>query len=135
LVASCLALSAATASAGSHRSLGSRHAELLLAARARTNLHLFTSWLAAGHAKGFIGEVGWPGNPQASGDFRWNTVAHAWYKQAAADGLTVAAWATGEMWAKSYKLAIYRPSVQRIPPTYRVHAPGSTTEDTKGSVS
>jgi hypothetical protein len=115
LVALCLALSAATASAGSHRSLGSRQAELLLAARARTNLHLFTSWLAAGHAKGFIGEVGWPGNPEASGDLRWNAVARAWYKQAASDGLTVAAWATGEMWAKTYKLAIYRSATQFSP--------------------
>jgi aryl-phospho-beta-D-glucosidase BglC (GH1 family) len=39
---------------------------------------------------------------------RWNQVAEAWYKAARSHGLWVSAWATGELWASNYKLAIFR---------------------------
>jgi hypothetical protein len=79
-----------------------------LAARSVARLSLFTEWLANEHAHGFVGEVGWPGNPAAGGDRRWNGVAEAWYEAARARGLWVSAWATGELWASNYKLAIFR---------------------------
>jgi Cellulase (glycosyl hydrolase family 5) len=86
-----------------------------LAARSVARLGLFSSWLARGHARGLIGEVGWPGNPAAAGDLRWNRVAEVWYRAARADGLWVSAWATGELWASSYKLAIFRAAARATP--------------------
>jgi Cellulase (glycosyl hydrolase family 5) len=107
-----LILGAATASARPTAALTSKQAETILTSQVNANLDRFTAWLAAGHAKGFIGEVGWPGNGSAAGDPRWNAVARAWYRRAAAKHLTVTAWATGEIWAKTYKLAIYRATTQ-----------------------
>jgi hypothetical protein len=80
--------------------------------RARSDLAAFTSWLSrAGKGdRGFIGEVGWPGNSGAEGDHRWNELARAWYRQADAAGLWVSAWAAGDFWASSYKLLTYAPS-------------------------
>jgi Cellulase (glycosyl hydrolase family 5) len=78
-----------------------------LTQRAVADLTSFTTWLAKGKARGFIGEVGWPGNPAAGGDSRWNGVAQGWYGEAAKSGLSVAAWATGEFWSPSYKLLVY----------------------------
>jgi hypothetical protein len=77
--------------------------------RARTDLRRFTRWLAAGgrRGKGLIGEVGWPGDPATGGDPRWNRIAAEWYAAADKAGLWVAAWATGEFWAPSYKLLAY----------------------------
>jgi hypothetical protein len=82
-----------------------------LAAQTVARLDVFSRWLAKGHAHGLIGEVGWPGNPGAAGDLRWNGVAETWYRAARAHGLWVSAWATGEMWASDYKLAIFRAQV------------------------
>ncbi len=81
----------------------------VLAERARADLSSFTGWLRSGPtpARGFIGEVGWPGNPTAGGDLRWNDVASSWYRDAAKSGLWVAAWASGEFWSSSYKLLLY----------------------------
>jgi Cellulase (glycosyl hydrolase family 5) len=101
-------LTTASASARADRPLSTKRAVSVLAGRESGRLRSFTSWLAAGHAHGFIGEVGWPGNPTASGDARWNSVAHDWYRQAARAKLLVAAWATGELWSSGYKLAVYR---------------------------
>jgi aryl-phospho-beta-D-glucosidase BglC (GH1 family) len=79
--------------------------------RMRADLHAFTSWLDRGgkRGQGLIGEVGWPGNPKAAGDARWNLLARDWYRQAEAAGLWVSGWATGEFWASSYKLLTYAP--------------------------
>jgi hypothetical protein len=86
-----------------------------LRARSLAQLELFTDWLAAGKAKGFVGEVGWPGNPEAAGDLRWNRIAQAWYREADRAGLWVAAWASGEIWHSSYKLLVYRAPDQYQP--------------------
>ena len=102
-----LAVTAPTASGRVERTRVTTRAEASLESRETRRLETFTSWLAAGHARGFIGEVGWPGNPRAAGDTRWNDVAAAWYRDAARHKLLVSAWATGELWAPSYKLAVY----------------------------
>jgi hypothetical protein len=107
LVVALALLCPAGATARSDRS-GRSSATEAVAARSVARLGLFSSWLAKGHARGLIGEVGWPGNPAAAGDLRWNQVAEAWYRAARSDGLWVSAWATGELWASSYKLAIFR---------------------------
>jgi hypothetical protein len=96
------------------RSAG-RVASESVVARSVAKLGLFSRWLAEGHARGLIGEVGWPGNPAAAGDLRWNHVAEAWYRAARAKGLWVSAWATGELWASSYKLAVFRAAVPSTP--------------------
>ena len=95
------------ASARSKRSAGAT-ATAAVAARSVARLGQFSDWLARGHARGLIGEVGWPGNPAATGDLRWNRVADAWYRAARAQNLWVSAWATGELWSSDYKLAIFR---------------------------
>jgi cellulase (glycosyl hydrolase family 5) len=80
-----------------------------VALRAQSDLRRFTRWLAAGSRSGMgmIGEVGWPGDPTTGGDPRWNRLAADWYGEAESAGLWVAAWATGEFWAPSYKLLAY----------------------------
>lgn len=70
--------------------------------RAQAELKMFTDWLAVGGAKGYVGEVGWPGD-----DARWNDLARVWYADAARNGLWVTNWATGEWWGGSYKLSTY----------------------------
>jgi hypothetical protein len=84
-------------------------ASRVLEQRAVADLAQFTRWLRSGGGatQGFIGEVGWPGNPSAGGDARWNEVARAWYRAADRAGLTVAAWAAGDFWSTSYKLLVY----------------------------
>lgn len=108
-------LTAASASARADRPLSTKRAVSVLAARESARLGSFTSWLAAGHARGFIGEVGWPGNPGSAGDTRWNAVAQQWYRQAAQARLLVSAWATGELWSRNYKLAVYSAGRQEAP--------------------
>jgi aryl-phospho-beta-D-glucosidase BglC (GH1 family) len=85
-----------------------------LYARARADLHAFTSWLARGgkRGKGLIGEVGWPGNAKAAGEARWNLLARDWYRHADAAGLWVSGWATGDFWSSSYKLLTYAPTAR-----------------------
>jgi hypothetical protein len=107
VLAAALLCPSGTATARSERSGRSSAAEAV-AARSVARLGLFSRWLTEGHARGLIGEVGWPGNPAAAGDIRWNQVAEAWYRAARSDGLWVSAWATGELWASGYKLAIFR---------------------------
>jgi hypothetical protein len=102
------ALSVAAAAAPQPRSV----AATPLHARARASVAEFALWLGRGHAHGLIGEVGWPGDPASGGDARWNDVARDWYEQADAAGLWVAAWATGEIWASSYKLLAYAAPAQ-----------------------
>jgi Cellulase (glycosyl hydrolase family 5) len=104
----------AGAAAHHERSAG-RVASEAVVARSVARLGLFSKWLANGHARGLIGEVGWPGNPAAAGDLRWNHVAEAWYRAARAKGLWVSAWATGELWASSYKLAVFRAGAPATP--------------------
>ena len=93
--------------------------ETPLVERAANGLASFERWLArrpGEPARGFIGEVGWPGNPSAGGDARWNDVARAWYADAGRAGLWVAAWAAGDRWAGDYRLLVYGtgPSSSRI---------------------
>jgi aryl-phospho-beta-D-glucosidase BglC (GH1 family) len=88
---------------------GSAHATTTqdaLTHRVRSELSVFTSWLAANNAKGYIGEVGWPNN--VFGDSaQWNALGSAWFRDADAAHLWVTGWATGEWWGTSYKLAIW----------------------------
>lgn len=78
-----------------------------LVARSRARLREFTDWLARFGARGLVGELGWPGNPSAAGDERWNAVARAVYGDAGRAGVTVTAWAGSEVWSPSYKLLAY----------------------------
>jgi Cellulase (glycosyl hydrolase family 5) len=97
-----------------HPSTATR-AESVVATREVARLDQFSGWLAKGQARGLIGEVGWPGNPGATGDQRWNGVARTWYRAAATRRLMVAAWATGEIWPRTYKLAVYSARSQYAP--------------------
>lgn len=75
-----------------------------LDARVTGELATFTQWLAAGGAKGYIGEVGWPATADAAA---WDVLARRWYAAAGEAGLHVDAWATGEWWGSSYPLSAY----------------------------
>jgi hypothetical protein len=75
--------------------------------RTLNELRVFTEWLEANGAKGYIGEVGWPDVHVA----QWNSVADRWYAVADRAGLWVTAWATGEWWGTDYPLAIYEDRV------------------------
>jgi len=107
LLAPLAAVAAALVVAGT--ASGASNATGVLSERARADLSSFTSWLSSGAtpAQGFIGEVGWPGNPAANGDLRWNDVARSWYRDAMRAGIRVAAWASGDFWSSSYKLLLY----------------------------
>lgn len=76
-----------------------------VAARELGRLGDFAGWLAAHHARGYIGEVGWPGGPDSAA---WNAVAGSWYRQADRDGLWVTAWTAGQWWPPAYPMAAYR---------------------------
>jgi hypothetical protein len=75
-----------------------------LQARVRSELAVFTGWLAANNVKGYVGEVGWPNNADTAS---WNALATKWYADAAAAGMWTTAWATGEWWGCGYKLSVY----------------------------
>jgi hypothetical protein len=75
-----------------------------LTTRATAELAKFTDWLEANRARGYIGEVGWPGGADSE---RWNQLAKRWYRDADAANLWVTAWATGEWWGTTYPLASY----------------------------
>ena len=79
-----------------------------LCTRVRSELKVFTDWLAANGAKGYIGEAGWPGTSDSA---LWNALADAWYRDADAANLWVTSWATGEWWPNSYALNTYVNSV------------------------
>jgi hypothetical protein len=76
-----------------------------VAQRELARLTDFQTWLQTNHAKGYIGEVGWPGGEDAA---RWNAVASAWYDAADRDRLWVSAWAAGQWWPAGYPMAVYR---------------------------
>lgn len=78
--------------------------------RALDELRDFTSWLQDNRAKGFIGEVGWPGGAHAADAEQWNHLAEQWLDHADSSRLWVAGWATGEWWPDDYRLAIYKAS-------------------------
>ncbi len=75
-----------------------------LYSRTRSELALFTNWLRANGAQGYIGEVGWPNNADTP---QWNALAQGWYADAAAANLWVSHWSTGEWWGTTYKLSSY----------------------------
>ena len=75
-----------------------------LQARVRAELAVFTGWLQANGAQGYIGEVGWPNNADTAS---WNALATKWYADAAAAGLWTTAWSAGEWWGCGYKLSVY----------------------------
>lgn len=75
-----------------------------LQARVRAELAVFTGWLAANGAQGYIGEVGWPNNADTPA---WNALATKWYADAAGAGLWTTAWSAGEWWGCGYKLSVY----------------------------
>jgi hypothetical protein len=85
------------------RGLGAAE-EDALTKRVVSELEVFTSWLRANDARGFVGEVGWPTGGS------WNELAERWYADADASELWVAAWATGEWWGTEYELATYEDS-------------------------
>jgi hypothetical protein len=64
-----------------------RPREDALTKRVVSELEVFTSWLRANNARGFIGEVGWPEGGS------WNELAERWYADADASELWVTAWA------------------------------------------
>lgn len=74
--------------------------------RVRGELRQFTDWLAANHAKGYIGEVGWPSD-QGEDTRHWNEVGEAWYRDADVAELWVTHWAAGEWWPADEPLAVY----------------------------
>jgi Cellulase (glycosyl hydrolase family 5) len=76
-----------------------------LCGRTVAELNSFASWLAANHARGYIGEVGWPDNRRGESAV-WNQLGEAWYDAADAAGLPVTAWSAGEWW-HNYQLAVY----------------------------
>lgn len=75
-----------------------------LHSRVRTELATFTNWLRDNGVQGYVGEVGWPNNADTA---QWNALAQAWYQDAAAAGLWVSQWSTGEWWGTTYKLSSY----------------------------
>lgn len=79
-----------------------------LCTRVRAELKVFTDWLAANGATGYIGEVGWPGTTDSTS---WNNLAEIWYRDADAANLWVTGWAAGEWWPNSYALNVYVNSV------------------------
>ncbi len=76
-----------------------------LCARSRTELRVFTDWLARNGAKGYVGEIGIPGNGSSAAS--WSTLAQHWYTDADAAQLWVTTWATGEWWSSGYMLTTY----------------------------
>lgn len=76
-----------------------------VAARAVSDLRGYLRWLHRNHARGYVGEVGWPSGGDAG---RWRSVAQQWYDEADRAGLWVTAWAAGRWWPRSYRMAVYR---------------------------
>jgi len=72
----------------------------------RTDLKVFTDWLAEYRVAGFVGEIGWPNDVHGDAA-EWNKLADAWYADADAAGLWVAAWDAGQDRC-DYMLTIYR---------------------------
>lgn len=79
-------------------------AEDALHRRTVAELRVFTDWLDANDARGYVGEVGWPGETDPDAD-RWALLAERWFAEADAAGLRVDVWATGEWWGLDYDYA------------------------------
>ena len=90
-----------------------------VAARALADLRQYTDWLQRNHARGYVGEVGWPGGRDSA---QWNDVASTWYDGADLAGLWVTAWAAGRWWPRSYPLTIYRLRGEHAPPVLGAQA-------------
>jgi hypothetical protein len=75
--------------------------------RAVEELRGFSEWLDENEARGYVGEVGWPDNRDHGDADEWDALAETWFRRADQDRLWVSAWATGEWWGASYKLAMY----------------------------
>jgi hypothetical protein len=130
----------ALSSAGRARAAGRLHARAggtrfgavaapdKLEERALRGLKLFTDWLAANSAKGFIGELGFPGDRNKLDEYncgrtprrfkddyvKWNNLAEAWFRRADEAKLWATIWATGEWWG-DYTLAVYKKSSESAP--------------------
>jgi Cellulase (glycosyl hydrolase family 5) len=76
-----------------------------LHSRVLTELSSFTGWLKRNGVKGYIGEVGWPNDPEDAD--KWNALAQAWFEGADEARLWVTTWATGEWWGADYRLSPY----------------------------
>ncbi|MDX6299911.1 MAG: endoglucanase, partial [Nocardioidaceae bacterium] len=85
-----------------------------VAARALSDLRGYVQWLRDNHARGYVGEVGWPSGADAA---QWRSVAQQWYDEADRAGLWVTAWAAGRWWPRSYRMAVYRLDGRRTPAT------------------
>ena len=96
-----------------------------LCTRVRAELKVFTDWLSANGAKGYVGEAGWPNTADSAA---WNAVADAWYRDADAAGLWTTAWATGEWWPNSYALNTYVNSVSEGSPIDTAKASAAVVE-------
>lgn len=105
LLSSVLLLLVATLGAG----CGSDRDDDRLTTAVLAELEVFTDWLERNDARGFVGEVGWPGDAGEDNE-RWNEVAERWYDAADEAGLWVTNWATGEWWRRDYNLATYEAS-------------------------
>jgi hypothetical protein len=91
----------------------------------RSELKSYTNWLTVNNAKGYIGEVGWPGTTDAAA---WNGLADHWYRDADTAGLWVTQWATGEWWPNSYALGTYINSVSESAPLDTARPPATVVE-------
>ena len=74
--------------------------------RVRAEFKVFSDWLAANRAKGYMGEIGWPNN-RPGDQSRYNALAETYILDMKAAGVKGAVWATGEWWGASYKLSAY----------------------------
>jgi Cellulase (glycosyl hydrolase family 5) len=67
--------------------------------RSLAELKVFTDWLAANDAEGYIGEVGIPGGQDLE---RWMVLGQRWFTAAEEAGLWVDVWSVGEWWRQGY---------------------------------
>lgn len=96
--------------------------------RALRELNMFTDWLAANSARGFIGELGFPGDRSKLDEYncdktprhfkddyrKWNNLAETWFKKADEAKVWATIWATGEWWG-DYTLSVYKKSSESAP--------------------
>ena len=75
-----------------------------LCTKVRSELKVFTDWLATNKAKGWIGEVGWDSGADAA---KWNALADIWFNDADRAGLWATSWATGEWWPNTHVHSVY----------------------------
>jgi endoglucanase len=69
--------------------------------RAVKELSNFTTWLESKQVRGFIGEIGWPQDPN------YNAVGLACYELLNQASVGVTYWATGERWGTGYPISAY----------------------------